>query len=163
MILLPSDIFSQRELLVCLSKSKKSFTSIHNMNVLPNHLGSVSFDSISQLFLLTCPSCILMDYLKKNVNCLLSNSLFVYLQLLYWIIPFSYYIHRYASWKQTELVNDRSILICRHILNPKENFAEWKLHTRSLVSLTFHACGNSRFSTILGVLHSQIVRNINII
>lgn len=52
-ILLPSDVFSQRELLICFSRNEKSFASICTRNVQPTHLGNDSFDSISQFFSLS--------------------------------------------------------------------------------------------------------------
>lgn len=88
-ILLPSDVFSQRELLICFSRNEKSFASICTRNVQPTHLGNDSFDSISQFFSLS-----LLHFnssffkKKKKDNCSLTNSPFVYLQFLYRFMPF---------------------------------------------------------------------------
>lgn len=52
-ILLPSDVLSPRELLICFSRNEKSFASICTRNVQPTHLGNDSFDFISQFFSLS--------------------------------------------------------------------------------------------------------------
>lgn len=109
-------------------------------------------------FFFPCPSCILTVFEKM----LIVGSQILYLCTCNFCTD-SFLFHiifLYAFWKQTELVNNWYTLICRQILNPEENFAEWKLCTCSLtVSLTFCICGSNRFSTLLWILHSQIVRN----
>lgn len=62
----------------------------------------------------------------------------------------------YAYWKQIELVNYWYIIICRQMLNPKENFTEWKLCTCSLtIFLRLCIYGNNRFLTLFCILYSE--------
>lgn len=120
-------------------------------------LAVIFFISFLRL-LFSCPSCIVIDALGKKKKKLIISSQILYLYTHNFCTDsFLFNIKfEYAFWKQTELVNDWYILICRQMLNPKENFTEWKPGTCSLTRfIPLCICGNNRFSTVFCIFYSE--------